>query len=83
MLIHYFCLSICAAISNDDAIARQQQMFKGHFDTNIGSKLEAESYRRIAAEISNVGATAAADNNNGDAPGTNSGIVFLTDVARG
>lgn len=39
-------------------------LFSGYFDTNVGAKQEAESYRRIAGEI-------------GAAPGS---ILFLSDI---
>ncbi|KFP25251.1 Enolase-phosphatase E1, partial [Colius striatus] len=43
------------------------ELFDGHFDTKIGSKVQSESYRRIAASIGY------ATNN----------ILFLTDLPRG
>lgn len=43
------------------------QLFAGHFDTNIGAKVESKSYEKIAQRI-------------GCSP---EDIMFLTDVTRG
>lgn len=43
------------------------QLFDGHFDTNIGAKVESKSYEKIAERI-------------GCSP---EDIMFLTDVTRG
>lgn len=46
---------------------RLSQLFDGHFDTNIGAKVESKSYEKIAERI-------------GCSP---EDVMFLTDVARG